>query len=259
MKRLLLAFIALSLTGARANAAAIELTPFANYTTVNMATVNQGIASAYSFLNIISLIGPPEPIVFKNNAQLNSGYVLGAELMTDRLTPWEGLSLGLRGQYLQTGLAQVSTLPNMFIPDFDYELYGNLSSFMLGLRYQLGGIGNFSVSTGAFAGMGYAEMHEAMGFIMKRSLYHGEGFVGDLDVRIDWKPSFVKHVGLNALLGYRYASLGQLSDSGGDVLRPPVTNVINAMGGPGGNVPLGGGVDVDFGGFNVGGGISLYF
>lgn len=258
MRRHLSLIVGLSLLSASAPAAAIQFTPFAGYTTVNMTTVNESINAAETFIEVLGSSGPGLKVAFRNNQKVTSAWVVGGELLSDRLTPWQSLSLGVRGEYLQTNLGQLTTdsLPGMSL---DYELFGNLSNFMLGGRYQVPGDWHgVGLSVGAFAGLGYAEMHQSMAAIHRNDLFNGEGFVGDVDLNLHWAPASFTHTRFNALLGYRYASLGNLSNGAGQPLKPLTGTFLAGL--PGSPfVNHQGGMDVDFSGLNVGGGFSLSF
>lgn len=256
MRHLKALLIGLSLVSASAHAAALEFTPYAGHTTVNMTTVNQSLKSSETMLGLISMMSST-PLDYTNKTQITGAWIVGADVLSGSLSPWESLSLGLRTEYLQTNLGQITTHSAAMPISFNYELWGNLTDVLLGGRYQIPGKwAGFDLSAGLFMGVGYAEMHEAMGAIGFRNLYHGQGFVGDLDLRLNWAPESFTHLRFNTQLGYRYASFGQLYNEAGEPLRPGVSNLL-AMAGPA--TPKAGGMDVDFSGLTIGGGFSLSF
>lgn len=256
----------LAFLAAAAPAAVLEFSPYAGYTTVNMATVNQGQSNLKTIAEFFCLAALSQPARFHNNTQLTNGLVAGADVTTDALTPWSWLSLGLRGEYLQTNMAKLTldqVLPPMFGPNptvIDYELQGTLSSALLGVRAKHAGDWHgLSASLGLYGGLGYAVMNQSAAALRLRDQFTGEGFVAESDLRVDWSPASLSWLRLSAQGGYRYASLGQLYNSRGQALAGPKDILFNNIsGGP--SFEYGGaGMDVDFSGFTATGGLSLLF
>jgi hypothetical protein len=256
MRRLFALTLGLGLLSASGYADVIDFTPYAGYTTVNMTDVNKAAAQSVGLWRY-EMVEDPSSGFSYTNTDVNSAWIVGGDFLSGRLTPCKSLSLGLRVEYLATNTAD-DTLSVGGQQALDIKESGTLSSFLLGGRYQLPGAEyGLNLSVGAFGGLGYATMMQSFSLIpdndTMHNLYDGEGFVGDLDLRLDWTIPGVKWLHLDAQGGYRYASLGDLQSNG------------NAMGGPldeffsfakVGNTSA---VDVDFSGLTAQGGLSVTF
>jgi hypothetical protein len=262
MRRLLAITVGLGLIGASAYADVIDFTPFAGYTTVAMTDVNKGNAE---FTGLEKYESAMTPGVTMDNTDLSNAWIAGGDLLTTKLSPWQNLSLGIRGEYLATNTSN-NQLNDAALGGTAWKVQdnGTLTSLMLGGRYQLPGAQyGLSLSVGVFGGFGYATMWQALtvplipgGMDNRSGLYQGEGFVGDLDLRLDWVIPHVKWLHLDAQGGYRYASLGDLSDHG-----KPLTSGYDQflqLLAPG-TTGSGSAEDVDFSGLTGEGGLSVNF
>jgi hypothetical protein len=260
MRKMALLALALGSLATALSADVIEFTPYAGYTSVNMGSVNKAQASYDGTIEDLIYTGGLSGYSF-TNAYLSGAWMVGADLLTKRLTPLKSLSLGLRGEYLDTNQANENlSLSGEYI---DYSESGTLSSFMLGGRYELPGANHgLKLSAGVFGGLGYAAMTQnfnvSSGGINynPNGVYCGEGFVGDVDLRLDWTIPGATWLHVNAQTGYRYASLGDLHNGAGDPLEGPgkYLNQIEPS-----VYPPQAAVDVDFSGLTVGGGLTLDF
>lgn len=260
MRRLFALSLGLGLLSASAYADVIDFTPFAGYTTVTMGQVNKGLSQVNAFDKIEEL---STPNVSDTDTPLSSAWIIGGDLLSKRLTPLDSLSLGLRGEYLATNTGS-DTLYDADEPGgvaWSFKESGTLTSVMLGGRYQLPGADwGLNLSAGAFAGLGYATMTQDELINVERpgstsTLYQGEGFVGDLDLRLDWAIPGLTWLHLDAQSGYRYASLGDLS-SHGQTMGSPFSSLLSLLT----NKPVNtGAVSVDFSGLTAEGGLSVNF
>ena len=255
MRKLAIVAVGLSLFGlvsAAAGAEVIDFTPFAGYTTVTMGSMN---GDQQSLTTIFKILGAEGGSV--QSTDLSNAWIVGGDLLTDRLTPWKRLSLGLRGEYLETNPSTDDySHAGMTI---DYTGKGSLTGVLLGGRYQLPGAEyGLNLSVGAFGGLGYGTMAQDIKLIEGEtlndsSLSTGEGFMADLDLRLDWIVPHVQWLHLDAQGGYRYASFGEFSEHG------------KPMDGPGGMLsafaPIypDGPVNVDFSGLTAEGGLTVVF
>ncbi|HTB22179.1 MAG TPA: hypothetical protein VK914_05695 [bacterium] len=259
MRKIVLLALVLGSLGTALSADVLEFTPFAGYTSLNMGSVNKAQAS-YDGIIQEAIYSSSSSYSF-SNSYLSGAWMVGGDLLTKRLTPWKSLSLGLRGEFLGTNKATENVgLGTEFI---DYSESGSLSSFMLGGRYDLPGANHgLKLSVGAFGGLGYAAMaqdfHVNSGGSAydQNGLYCGEGFVGDVDFRLDWTIPGLTWLKVNAQTGYRYASLGDLHNGHGDPLEGP-GKYLNQL--EPSTYPPQPAVDVDFSGLTVGGGLTFSF
>ncbi|MGH7441120.1 MAG: hypothetical protein ACREKE_00450, partial [bacterium] len=175
-------------------------------------------------------------------------------------------SLGLRGEYLETNPA-TDDLSTGIDPSLDFIQKGTLTGILLGGRYQFPGSQyGLKLSLGAFGGLAYGTMSQGFSSpeggvpgLLSTSLYQGEGFMADLDLRLNWAVPHVSWLHISAQGGYRYASLGQFS-SGGKPMTDGASELLNAVdtGTPGTTVPPHA-EDVDFSGLTGEGALTASF
>jgi|GEM_PF-4439258 len=258
MRRLLAITAGLGLLSTAAYADFIDITPYAGYTTVNLGQVKRGLDQ----LGGIDLLEVQQggPGTSLTDTQITGAWIVGGDLLSDRITPMRRLSLGLRSEYLATNRAEESFFESNG-KSWSVRENGTLSSLLLGARYQLPGANHgLSVSVGAFAGLGYATIEQDWSentFSVNNQnngLYQGEGFVGDLDFRLDWAIPGARWLHLDAQAGYRYASLGDLGSHG-----KPLVNPENLLSSSAGIKTQNNAEPADFGGFSAGGGFSVKF
>jgi hypothetical protein len=261
MRRLFAFTVGLGLIAASAHADVIDFTPFAGYTTVAMTDVNKGNAE---FTGLDKYEAAMSPGVTMDETDITNAWIAGGDLLTTKLTPWQNLSLGIRGEYLATNTSNNQiNISAMSGPAWKVQDNGTLTSFMLGGRYELPGAQyGLNLSVGIFGGLGYATMWQDLTIPLvpnhkddTSGLYQGEGFVGDLDLRLDWVIPHVKWLRLDAQGGYRYGSLGDISDHG-----KPLTSGYDQflqLLAPG--TGSGSAEDVDFSGLTGEGGLSVNF
>jgi hypothetical protein len=263
MRRLYALTLGLGLLSASGYADVIDFTPYAGYTTVNMGSVNKNLEQLAGFNQFFELELGPTTHPSDSTTNVTNAWIVGGDLLSNRLTPCKNLSLGLRGEFLETN--QGSNALNASIlqePLWQVQDQGTLSSFMLGGRYQLPGAEyGLKLSLGVFAGLGYGtvnqsfEINPALGDYRSNGLYSGEGFVGDADLRLDWTIPGVKWLHLDAQGGYRYASLGDLS-SQGQSMSGSVGDILGALS-P--DASTNHAEDADFSGLTAEGGLSITF
>ncbi|HTB22608.1 MAG TPA: hypothetical protein VK914_07880 [bacterium] len=259
MRTIALFLIAFACLVGPLSADAIDFTPFAGYTSVSMGSVNKAQAGYQETLTTL-LYNEGNPASF-TGADLSGAWILGGDLLSGALTPWKELELGLRVDYLGTN--QASDLLSEGAATINTTESGTLTSVMIGGRYQLPGADyGLKLSAGAFAGIGYGTMSQNFSVteggtdMVANGFYYGEGFVGDLDLRLDWTVPGVTWLHLDAQGGYRYASLGDFRDGNGQPLEGPMKYLHQFA--PT-EFPPASAVDVDFSGLSVEGGLSLVF
>jgi hypothetical protein len=199
MKNILMAAIAAACLGA-GPLAALSLEPHAGYTTVSMGDLNRANDAVYGYWGV----GP--------SVRMTNAVVAGLDLM-QAVDGVPGLSLGLRGDWLQTNLAQTTNV-DPYTPSNDFSMtdQGNLSSLLLGGKlsapFLLNGL---DLGLGAWLGYGYATLSQRVSkATLEDGLFMGSLWVGQLEGSLRY--SVAKHISLAFTGGWRWANAGSLYD-----------------------------------------------
>ena len=187
-KRLLLAVLA-SVVALSLRADAIDLSAHAGYTTVSMGSFNKYNEKFWGYDSSGTV------------SDITNGYVVGLDASTKRLTgPW--LSLGLRGEYLQTNESVLNnTSSNIY-----YNNMGTLSSLLVGAKIDAsGGPLGVTLGLGAWVGAGYGTMGQFHAYSasgpVQSGLFTGICPEGQLEGSASWKLG--NRVGLQFTGGWR--------------------------------------------------------
>ena len=252
--RKVLAMLALACAlSASASADALEIRPYAGYTTVNMGDANADMQNLKGGLQLFVIFASGTYQEYENRS-LSDGVVLGADISSDRILHSKSLKLAWRNEYLQTNEATYRAHSvSLGTLDVDMTEQGTLSSSLLGLYWSpMQDESSLKLSLGLFGGLGYGSFFRRIDFQnggpYTSGLYSRLGFVGQFETKLDWQLS--SHFSLGASCGYRLAALGQVFDGNGKSMQ---NSYGAALGGP--SYAVG----VDFSGYNATGALSFSF
>jgi hypothetical protein len=239
MKHLILA-AALAALGTAAHAGLIDVDAHAGYTTLSLGDFNKATSAFWGWDG--------------DGAQqtIHSGYVVGVDACTQRLTHWDWLSLGLRGEYLQSNEGQVNEPSGGYY----FQNMGTLTSLLVGGKFALpSSLPGLELGLGAWIGGGYATMSQSAAYTsnyhfnrtIQTGLFDGELLEGQLEgsLRVALSP----RVGLAFTGGWRWADAPELKD-GATVLCVPESYTFGGAYAP---------VNVDFSGATAQGAVDFTF
>ena len=204
MKHLILA-AALAALGTAAHADLLDVSAHGGYTTLSLDDFNRATSALWGW----------DGDGFQQT--IHSGYVVGLDVCTRHLTRLDWLSVGLRGEYLQSNEGQVNE------PSGHYYVQnmGTLSSILVGGKFSLpSSVPGLQLGLGAWIGGGYATMGQAVayapGYSFSRKIQSGL-FIGDLlegQLEGSLKYALSSRVGLSFNGGWRWADAPQLKNGG---------------------------------------------
>jgi hypothetical protein len=239
MKHLILA-AALAALGTSAHAALIDVSAHAGYTTLSLGDFNNGTSAMWGW----------DGDGFQQT--IHSGYVVGLDACTQRLTHWDWLSLGLRGEYLQSNEGQVNEPSGGYY----FQNMGTLTSLLVGGKFSLpSSVPGLELGLGAWIGGGYATMSQSAAFTsgysfsapIQSGLFDGELLEGQLEGTM--KYALNQRVSLVLTGGWRWADAPELKD-GSTPLCSPESYTFGGPAAP---------VNVDFSGATAQGSVGYSF
>jgi hypothetical protein len=182
--------------GPRLGADVLDVSPFAEFTTVNLYHL-RGQLQAYGGPGGGTTLNAPE-----------YGSDIGAELMTWSLTPIASLAFGFRVEDVINTMSEAGNGT-----EAQYNSY--LLDGLVGMRWTTPIARRWTVSFGLFAGPAYANIgygQAQAGGTSENEDWDGYGFVSVADLRLEYALPSVPGMSLNADVGGRYASFGPLSN-----------------------------------------------
>lgn len=210
------------------------------YTSLNVRGLNQGYDSIQALIG-----GAPFPVDFSSQKIMNGYYVeLAGVLPSDTWHP------GLKVQYVQSGIGRYKLAfnPGGGLQTIEQSDQVFLLPVMLGVESGSLRLGSLGLRSSLYAGYAFAGVVEHVaassgGFTKANGVYQagGGGFVAEAALKADYHLN--PRWDLNLQGAYRLADAGYLYDSGNQVFQGPV----------------GGKVDFDMSGVNLGGGVSYAF
>jgi hypothetical protein len=240
MRKIVLA-ACLAVLASAAQAAWLDVTPHAGYTTFSMGELNRANAALHGY----DMQG--------HQQDLNNGFVAGLDLMTQRWTGAQGLSLGLRTEYLQSNLAE-NRNPNSTY-NFCYTDQATLANLLVGAAFDapIAGSG-LSIGLNAWIGGGHGVVnqnttHNAVptGDPIQSGSFSADILVGELGTRLTYPLG--GRFKLAAEGNWRWADAGQVK-SGGTPLYNNLTYWYSKTKAP---------VNADFSGASLQGSVSYSF
>lgn len=205
MRKAVLAAVLSAVAVGPLNADILEITPHAGYTSVSMGQFNH--------YNDVMWGWDGDGY----NRVLSSAYVVGLDVTTHRLTPWEWLDLGVRGEYLDTNLGEM----NEPSAQLDYTDQGSLSSAEVGATVDAPtSLGGLHLGLGAWIGAGYGTMEQNVRLNTNKSpaapvsdgLFTATNLVGELEGSL--KYMITPKLSLSFTGGWRWADMGVMKSHG---------------------------------------------
>lgn len=224
------------------HADAVDLGVHAGYTSFAMGQVNRANAYNSGWSGV------------QYAQDIDSGYVVGIDETSSRLTPWNWLSVGLREEYMQSNQAEnKSTAPGG--NGLDYTDQATLTDALVGIKATTPfRDSNFTLGAGAWVGYGYGALEQRVHYddgsgavFMQGGLFGADILVGELESTISYRIG--SRIGLNFTGGWRWAD-APYATSHGKPLYDALQYWLNGY-----KLP----VNVDFSGATAQGGVSLTF
>jgi hypothetical protein len=185
---------ALFAMGGRLGADVMDVSPFTEFTTVNLYHL-RGQLQAQQGVDGGALNAP------------EYGPDVGAELLNRSWAPIASLAFGFRIEDVSNTMSESGDAA-----EAKYNSY--LLAGLVGMRWTAPIARRWTVSLGLFAGPGYANIgygRTQSGGASENEDWDGFGFVSVADLRLEYALPSVPGMSLNADLGGRYASFGPLS------------------------------------------------
>lgn len=241
MRHPILAALVLAALGSNAQAAWLDVTPQAGYTTFSMGELNRANSSLHGY----DMAGTQD--------DLDNGFVAGLDLTTSRLLGLNGLSWGLRMEYLQSNQAENKD-PSTY--HFDYTDQATLTNALLGGTYNASVAGSgLSLGLAAWIGAGHAVLNQNVSLNVystsdpiQSGSFSANVLVGELEARAAYQLG--KRIGLAVSGGWRWADATQVSSGGTPLYNNLQYWYYNSSTSP---------VNVDFSGATLKGSVSYSF
>jgi hypothetical protein len=240
-KTVLAALLAVVISGP-AKASLLDLSVHGGFTTVNMSGVNQSNDKLWGW----SIEGGEQ-------TPLSTGFVVGLDATTRRLSPWSWLVPGLRVEYLQTNPGLLVMQSGATADDYVLNK-GSLTSALLGVQTDAPFLADgLRAGLGAWGGYAYGTLSQRITAQdgtdpMQQGLYMAGLFQAELEGSLNYQLPW--HMKLQASAGWRWADAPQMKDDQGVPLGDNLEHYRNGT-----NFP----VNVDFSGATASGGVSYSF
>jgi hypothetical protein len=200
MFKITLAAIAAIAIASASQAAMLDVTPHAGYSTVSMGALNHSNETQWGWEGTGSV------------NDIHSAYVVGVDLTSSHLTPHDWLNLGLRTEYLQTNQLINDGRPDNSTYNTDQ---GTLTNLLVGASASQPFILNgLQLGLGAWVGGGYGVMsqHESKDWpaLIQSGNFTGYTLVGELESTISY--ALGSHLRLSFVGGWRWADFASMKD-----------------------------------------------
>jgi hypothetical protein len=204
MKKLILAALAASLMAASGRADTVDLSAHAGFTSLSMGNFNKANSAFWGWSGVGHV------------NELDSGFIVGLDATTKRLTRFDWLDLGLRGEYLQSDLAVNDSLASGGNKSYVSD-QANLGGLLIGAKAEAPFVDDrLTAGLGLWAGMGYATMAQAVGYsqsALSNGVYTTYLPVGEAEASLRYRLG--SRWSLTASTGWRWADAASLKDSRG--------------------------------------------